>query len=329
MAVKMIRIKQTTITILLLFIGLNLTIAQKNDKTILFNNDSKNINAICFANDGKQLAVADNQNIKVFTVSNQKLASEFSNGHTQKILSVDISKDNLLMVTAGLDSTIIVWDFANQKILKKLAYHHAIINAVQFSPDGRYLASGGSDHNASIYDLEDDKLIATLTDHTLDITSIDFSSDGNLLATAAGDKTIAVYQVPTFDLVTTLRAHNDWVRNVRFSPDASRLVSCGDDKMAIIWKVSSQVFTQIDQHKIMGGWLLSVDYFNDNKTIAYAGSDGKATIVGPMGTYKIKAHHTINQLSFLIDGDIYLKVALATEGGGVMIFDARNLELEK
>jgi len=62
------------------------------------------------------------------------------------------------MISGGQDSSMILWDFRNGQILKKLKYHDGIITSVKFNPEHNLIASGSSDHKVIVYDLGIDKL---------------------------------------------------------------------------------------------------------------------------------------------------------------------------
>jgi len=61
------------------------------------------------------------------------------------------SPDGRLLVSAGGESTIFVWDFAARKLLYQLAGHGGQIRTLAFSPDGQRLVSGGVDLTVRIW----------------------------------------------------------------------------------------------------------------------------------------------------------------------------------
>jgi len=301
--------------------------SQKEKAFTIFKTDSKNIYDICFTNKGSALAIADNNNIKVYSTASKKLLSEFKNGHTGQILTIDISKDNNLLVSGGKDSKIVIWDFINKKILKSLTYQKGIITSVKISPDGKYLASGGTDNKVYLYDIEKNELIHEFADHLEDVTSVEFSPDGKLLATASGDKTIKIYEVKTYKLITSLKGHKNWVRGISFSGDGTKLISCGDDSRIITWNISDVHNIGIqDELKLYYIWILSVDFNQDNKTYVFGGIDGKLRIESPFGTDFGKIGSPINRIKFKPNENIYIITAIATRGKGVMYVDARNMK---
>lgn len=298
----------------------------KESAFMVYKTDSKIIYSICFTDKGGAIGIADNNAIKVYSTKGNKLLNEFKNGHKRQILAIDISKDSTLLVSGGKDSTIVIWDFVNNKILKSLTYQKGIITSVRISPDKRYLISGGTDKKVFLYDIEKDKVMHEFSDHSDDITSVKFSPDGKLIASASGDGLINIYNIENFKLITSLKKHRSWVRDISFSGDSIRLISCGDDSRIITWNISDINRITIENSSREGfDWLLSVDLNEDSKTYVSGGIDGKIRIVTNFGTYTTRIRKPINKVIFKPNEGTYLKVAVATRGKGVILIDAKDM----
>jgi WD40 repeat protein len=321
--------KKLFLVVASLFI-LSITYSQKRNTSLIFKTESKVIYGICFTNKGETLAIADNNTIKVFSTNSRELLYEFTDGHKSQILSIDISKDSTLMVSGGKDSTIVIWDFINKKILKSLTYQKGIVTSVKLSPDRRYLASGGTDDMVYLYDLEKNEILHEFSDHTDDITSVAFSPDGNMLATAGGDKTIIIYDVKNNKLLASLTGHKSWVRDISFNGNGEKLISCGDDSRIITWNIADRNRIRKQEDSKFGlSWFLSIAFNIDCVTYVSGGMDGKVKIVGQYGEYITKVGVPVNKVLFKPNEGNYLKIALATRGKGAMLIDVRNMKLKK
>ncbi|KAL2918632.1 hypothetical protein HK105_202033 [Polyrhizophydium stewartii] len=97
----------------------------------------------------------------VINDSRKKNSQEFLQGHTNVVSCIAISKDGKQIASGqvthmGFQADIIIWDFEERKLLRRLTLHKVKVQALAFSPSGKYLASlGGEDDNSVIvWDLE-------------------------------------------------------------------------------------------------------------------------------------------------------------------------------
>ena len=300
--------------------------SQADNDIIHFETHDKTIYGMCFSNNGEELGVADGSSIKMFSVNNQELLFELEEGHKKQILSFDISRNNNWMVSGGKDSTIVLWDLINRKMIRSLKHHNGMVTAVQFTPDSKYLVSGGTDNIVFIYCTKEDKIIHSFSDHKDDVTSIDICPNGRLLATAGGDKSIYIYDMNNYRMLTTLSGHKNWVRDVSFNNDGTRLFSCGDDSRIFTWKIDGNEFKILQESRYFSGWLLSIDSRNKENSYVYGGINGKVVIHGPFGYYKWKSNSPVHKVCFNPNYDRFIEIAISTRGKGVILMNAQNMK---
>lgn len=294
-----------------------------------FKTDNKIIYGICFTPKGGALAIADYKGIKIFNTGTRQLLNTFSTGHSNQIMTVDISNDSSLLVSGGKDSTIVLWDYASGKILKRLSYHNGIVTSLKISPDGRHLVSGGTDDKIVLYDITSEKLIKEYQDHKDDITCVAFSPDGKLFAASGGDGLVTVYSTENEALVGSLRGHSGWVRGISFNEDGTNILSCGDDSRIIRWAISDNApANKISDDKYGNSWLLCVDNSKYGKPYAFGGLNGIIKVMWSFGTYTGRIGVPVNRILFFPGGGNLIQIAVATRGKGVLLIDGSGLKLK-
>ncbi len=299
-------------------------------KEVRFKTNDDTIYGICFTSDGNSLGVADHNIIKIFSSGSRILRKEFTGGHKSQILSIDISKDSSLLVSGGKDSTIAIWNYRTNTLIKSLHIQKAIVTSLSISPDNRYLVSGGTNHKVILYDLNENKIVNEFTAHTREITAVKFSPASNLFASSAGDELIHLYSVENKLPVTTLKGHKNWVRDISFNNDGSKLVSCGDDARVILWDISDPGKLMIVQQKRMvDGWVVSVDFGGKNSVYALATLNGNIVIKIDFGKYRTQIVRNVNKILLQPSTTQNLSIALATRGSGVISIDALDMKLKE
>merc|ERR1711918_180699 len=67
-----------------------------------------------------------------------------------------------VIVSAGWDKLVKVWNLSNCKLRQNLVAHTGYVNTVTISPDGSLCASGGKDGTAMLWDLQEGRHLYSL-----------------------------------------------------------------------------------------------------------------------------------------------------------------------
>jgi len=309
--------------VLLLFVT-----AQEKEKYSVYPTDSKIIFDFCFLGNGEKLAVADNTSIKIFFTSSQQKLDEIKTDFSNRILAVDVSKDDKILAFGGREGKVIIYDLQNKTTLQSISLAGKIITALSISPDGRLLAIGSSDGNVVIYDIKNKNSKFELTGHKKDITSVKFCPDGKILATAGGDKKINLFLVENGTLITTLSGHKSWVRSISFMNN-EKLVSCGDDSKIIQWDladIQNIAFKKTNHRRFR--IITSVDFFHEDNSFAASGINGKILIETQAVEYSANLKMPVTKTLFIPYEKLYFKLVVASKGAGIVQIIAENMKFK-
>jgi len=160
-------------------------------------------------------------------------------GHRRVVRSVAFSSDSRLLASDSYDNTIIIWDVASGKYLRKLTGHADDVNSVQFSPGSQHLASGSDDETIRVWDVATGECLQTWKGHDSPVHSVAFSPDGQHLASGSYDNTIMVWDVAAGLILQVLEGHTEAILSVVFSPDGQHLASSSRDKTISVWDVAT------------------------------------------------------------------------------------------
>jgi WD40 repeat protein len=163
-------------------------------------------------------------------------------GHRGKINSIDYHPSQNLLISAGADKFIMIWNLDQKKFIYKHMAHKGQINTIRFSKTGDKYATGSMDRTAKIWSLKSNRQLFTLKRHQRGIRNVAFSPDGKTLASASDDKKIILWDVQTGKALKTLRGHDFIVSTADFSVDSKTLISSSRDKTVRLWDVSTGNF---------------------------------------------------------------------------------------
>ncbi len=191
-----------------------------------------------------------------------------------QIVYASYNSDGKYIITAGSDSSIIIWNADRRTIYRTLTGLKARPNVAIFSVDNKFALSGGKDNIVSMWDLATmpSKIVKTFEGHKGPIKSLDVSPNGKYLATGSTDGTIRIWDLLNTNLVYELKGHNKDVNSITFSPDGKTLVSGGADGVINLWNIEngSRIISQ-PGHK---GWIRDIA-FSPNGSKLYSCGDDK------------------------------------------------------
>jgi WD40 repeat protein len=324
----MSQIKRAAVSIVFVLVSLSTAYCQER----VLGNPESIVYDISFSKGGSWLAATEEKGVKLFDVKSGQVLQRFDGGHKKEVLAVDISVDSTRMASGGQDGLLVIWDIETGKLLEELSLHQGVVTAVMFHPERKLLISAGSDNKVFVYDYQQKQVLFELTRHTDDVTALALSHDKTILASAGADKKILLWSLASGKLLTEIQESTSWIRALSFTPDGKSLLSAGDDRKIHRWHLENS-FQVYKGDVITGstGWLLSLDSAGDtylNEIIVASGTDGKVRIKTPLGEYRYATNRPVHKVLLKPNAGLYLKVAVASRGKGVLLLNAENMEVK-
>jgi len=146
-----------------------------------------------------------------------------------------------LLVTAGNDSSVHVFELATGRRLRTILIDDSAAGPLALSPDGKLLAVEARG-DIYLFDLATGKETARLRGHVSRIDSVAFSPDGQLLASVEGDQGIRVWEAKTGKQTRHITTPGVYQRFVEFTPDGKSLAvlaDTNDHDLVRFWDVAS------------------------------------------------------------------------------------------
>jgi len=146
----------------------------------------KDVLSVAFSADNRQIVSGSrDKTIKLWNTLGECKWTIEDQGHTEWVSCVRFSPNtqNPVVVSAGWDGVVKVWNLSNCKLRSNLAGHKGYVNGVTISPDGSLCASGGRDGVAMLWDLNESKHLYSLEAGDI-INSLVFSPDRYWLCAA-------------------------------------------------------------------------------------------------------------------------------------------------
>jgi WD40 repeat protein len=176
-------------------------------------------------------------NLKTPIRGSDILFRQFDKEIESPVKAIALSRDGSKLVTAGADTTAILWNVSTKQRLKTWN-HESTINVVSFSPQGQFIASASEDNKAKVF-LSNGKPQCPALQHEGSVVAISFSHNEQYLATGSFDNQGRVWDIKHCQEVGSPLNHDNKVNAISFSLNDQFVATASDDKTARIWKMPS------------------------------------------------------------------------------------------
>jgi len=126
---------------------------------------TKDVLSVAFSADNRQIVSGSrDKSINLWNTLGQCKFTITEDGHKEWVSCVRFSPNvhTPLIVSAGWDKVVKVWNLKNCKLRTNLMGHTGYVNSVTVSPDGSLCASGGKDGTAMLWDLNEGRHLSSL-----------------------------------------------------------------------------------------------------------------------------------------------------------------------
>jgi guanine nucleotide-binding protein subunit beta-2-like 1 protein len=208
------------------------------------NGHKKDVFSVAFSGDNRQIVSGSrDKTIKLWnTLAECKYTIE-EDMHTDWVSCVVFSPSAKmpLIVSAGWDKLVKVWNLSNCKLRTNLVGHTGVVYTCTVSPDGSLCASGGKDGTAMLWDVNDGKHLYSL-DAGGNINALTFSPKNYWLC-AATDTSIKVWDLENKNVLDELSSTSPpksgipWCVSLTWSADGNTLFAGSTDGNIYVYEV--------------------------------------------------------------------------------------------
>ncbi len=281
----------------------------------------ENLRKLSFSPDGKWLAAITNQKMVVWDATNGKLKNKLS-GHTAPVNDISFSNNSNMLVSAGMDKMVKIWNVASGKLSKEFTEEEPAYR-VAFTRQDHYLLTGYEYFGLTVWDVQKG------TKHRNLYTGMAKFLDGNqatpderlIFASMYGGAKI--HKLSNGEELHEFQNYTAAIDRIRLSHDNKMLLSLNGQNGMDVWDLQSGLFLAgmgMPDTMRFSTYLSDAIFSPDNKTII-AGFQ-----TGDLGRWDISSGRFLGKYLSTSNGNI-TQLALDSKKSRLLVTGATGVSL--
>jgi WD40 repeat protein/tRNA A-37 threonylcarbamoyl transferase component Bud32 len=155
------------------------------------------------------------------------------------VTSLGFSADGTALAAGCSEGSVVVWDPATRRELRRIQSPGGPVYAVAMRSDGKALAIGGADRTVRVYDWSTERLQATYRGHESSVRSLAFGAGDERLMSGGQDGSVRVWDA-TRDVRGRLIPFDHSLNDAAFrpSPEGLQVAAASTYSLAKTWSVA-------------------------------------------------------------------------------------------
>lgn len=167
----------------------------------------------------------------------KKCVHTFNNAHSKGVHAIRFfPKTGHLLLSAGLDGIVKIWNVATRKLMRVYDGHTAAVRDICFNNDGTKFLTCSYDRWIRLWDTETGEVLQTFTSRRVPYCVKFYPNDNNFFVVGQSDNKVLTFDCTTGEITQEYNHHLAAVNSVTFVEEGKKMVTTSDDKKVLIWE---------------------------------------------------------------------------------------------
>ncbi|NUN95045.1 MAG: WD40 repeat domain-containing protein [Candidatus Omnitrophica bacterium] len=212
---------------------------ESGKETVLFEaverSGAQFIQAAAFSPSGEWMAFGVEDSVRLFETHDQTFRRRLR-GHETFVRCLEFAPEDRLLVSGGMDGTLLAWDPESGAEHLRFAMHSSPVTDIAFSPSGKLGASSGWDNTVAVWEAGSGEVRSRLRGHRGRVNAVVFLDETTLLS-GGGDGQLIVWDLATGEVLRRLSGGGSDVLSISTSAEGRYALTATESRIRL-WDFS-------------------------------------------------------------------------------------------
>lgn len=191
--------------------------------------------ALAFSSDGRELATADHENVRLWDVQTGRLRSAIESPGRSQPLAAAFNGGKVVVLSGAYGAPYTLWTISEAGGQRTLRVEPGKLAQVAFAPDGRSLLFATAGEGLRLWDTTTGAEVKRFAGMQGDARALAFSWNAKLAAAGTSEATLHQWDVASGKEIKSTDNKSAAVNGVAFSPDGRTLATSSADGHVRLW----------------------------------------------------------------------------------------------
>ncbi len=311
--------------LLILFFLAFLLCENLNAQFLISKTENQEIRALTnYSNDNCALYAVKHTVYKIDSTLLPRLYINAPKEHLIRCLEIDTV--NHILISAGKDKHIYLWDIKTKKQINQATQTGEIITDITLSPDNKQLIAVNTSGSIMMWSYPDMIEQINYKGHTVASTSILFSKDAKQLISSDMHGKIKIWENHTFKSLAEFNEHNGGIYKICYGLNKKELYSIDTKSRLLHWTLNNGLLTKINELPIHIGPISDIHIFDHKGSFCAISLTGKISISIQFGKYTAKIKDPLTCIIPFASSDSKLRFLVGTLNKGLFLLKAEDMK---
>jgi WD40 repeat protein len=279
-----------------------------------------------FVSKSNKLYFSDSRKLWVYDIKQKKTLKELAVNLKSPVTSVVADEEQQIVFLGTKSGNIGGFDLANGNMSRFNFHKGNRITSMVIDDKNKSLFVGMAKGEIFQHSTDNLEAFETIAKGKGEVTSLKINQSGEDLAASWSKGELILFNASTGIEICSTRVFDQYLRDLTFVNEQNRVLTVSHEGLLCKWRISNKKnLVLLDQEKVSGSWLLTIDTNDSGLSICYGGVNHSLIFQSPYGKNMIKYKGPVLK-AHILEENMYVSFITCIYGMGIYFTNLNDMK---